>query len=502
MVKIIKFNGGSRTMRKILSLVMVIAFVLFIVDARVAAASDQEGLQAALSMQKAFVSVARTLKPSVVNIRIERSAKSGISWLDSEDFPEGSAEEFFRHFFRGPRSRQVPEQKIQGAGSGVIIDAAGTILTNNHVIKDASKITVKLHDETEYPAEVVGQDPQTDLAVIRIKTDKILTPAVFADSDEVEVGQWCLAVGNPLGLEQTVTVGVVSALGRSGIGATAIEDFIQTDASINPGNSGGPLVDLRGRVIGINTLIFTAPGSGIGFAIPSGMASRIARQIADTGKVERPYLGITMQAVTEELAGHYGLKDRDGAVVMQISENSPALKGGLKPMDIIRSIDEKTMKNTSDVQKYILSQEVGKTVKMGVLRNGKTSEIKVKLEQMPDSFGLRSNEVGKLPKSPSDSTGLAGTLGFRVQKLTPELAKSMGADTKDGLAVAGVKSGSAADKGGVRAGDVIIQVNGQEIADEEALEKALKEGETKKSSVLLVNRSGTPMFLVISHAEN
>lgn len=489
-------------MRKILSLLLVFVFCLTFVGVEAVSASDQEGLQTALNMQKAFVAVARTLKPSVVNIRIERSAKGGINWLDSEDFPEGSAEEFFRRFFRGPRAPQAPEQKIQGAGSGVIINSDGTILTNNHVIKDASKITVKLHDETEYPAEVIGQDPQTDLAVIRIKAKEALTPAQFADSDEVEVGQWCIAVGNPLGLEQTVTVGVVSALGRSGIGATAIEDFIQTDASINPGNSGGPLVDLRGKVIGINTLIFTAPGSGIGFAIPSGMASRIARQIADTGKVERPYLGITMQAVTEELASHYGLKDRDGAVVMQISEDSPAFRGGLKAMDIIRRIDEKPMKNTSDVQKYILSQEVGQTVKMGVLRNGGNVELKVKLEQMPESFGLNPAEAGKMPKSPLALPGLPGELGFRVQKLTAELAKTMGVDLKEGLVVAEVKSGSAAEKGGLRAGDVIVQANGQEIADEKALEKALKDGESKKSSVMLVNRSGTPMFLVISHAEN
>lgn len=479
---------------------LMVLIVFFGIPASVSAADDP-GLQAAMSMQKAFVDVARTLKPSVVNIRIERTSSGGISWLSPEDAPEGSAEEFFRQFFRGQKFQRPPEQKIEGAGSGVIISSDGTILTNNHVVKEASKIVVKLHDQTELPAEIVGQDPQTDLAVIKVKADKELPAAQFANSDEVEAGQWCIAVGNPLGLEQTVTVGVVSAVGRSGIGATAIEDFIQTDASINPGNSGGPLVDLKGRVIGINTLIFTAPGSGIGFAIPSNMASRISQQIVSKGKVERPYLGITMQGVTEELAKHYDLKDRDGAVVMQLSEDSPASKGGLKPMDIIRKIDGKVMKTTNDVQKSILGMEVGKSVDMEVLRNGKATELKIKLEQMPDSFGLSPREISKLPRPKQDGEGLTGQLGFKVQKITPELARSMDLDLKTGLAVAGVREESAAAKGGLQAGDVIVQVNGQEVSDEEALEKSLKEGEAKKSSVILVNRAGTPMFLVVSHAD-
>lgn len=487
---------------KLFSNLILTVFVLWTVAGlNNAAFADEAGLQAALSMQKAFVDVARNLKPSVVNIRIERTTSGGISWLDSDESPDGSAEEFFRHFFRGQKPAPLPEQKVQGAGSGVIIGEDGTILTNNHVIKEASKITVKLHDETELPAEVVGQDPQTDLAVIKVKYDKPLTAAQFANSDEVEVGQWCIAVGNPLGLEQTVTVGVVSAVGRSGIGATAIEDFIQTDASINPGNSGGPLVDLRGRVIGINTLIFTAPGSGIGFAIPSTMASRIAQQIANSGRVQRPYLGITMQAVTEELAGHFGLKDRDGAVVMQLSQDSPASKAGLKVMDIIRKIDGKQMKTTNDVQKSVLAQEVGKTIALEVLRNGKSVELKVNLEQMPDTFGLSAKDAEKMPKSKVNEDGMAGSLGFRVQKLTPELAKGMNLDIKDGLAVSAVRENSPADKGGLKAGDAIVQINGQEVTDESSLEKALKEGEEKKSSVLLVNRGGTPMFLVVSHVE-
>jgi len=457
----------------------------------------QSGLEVAMSMQQAFVNVARTLKPSVVNIQVEKTVSGGIRWSDPSGDPDGSFEDFFKHFFRGPNRFSPEEFKTQAAGSGLIIGADGTILTNNHVVKDASKIKVKLHDGSELDAEIIGQDPQTDLAVIKVSSKAVLQAAEFADSDKVEAGQWCMAVGNPLGLEQTVTVGVVSAVGRSGIGATAIEDFIQTDASINPGNSGGPLVNLNGKVIGINTLIFNAPGSGIGFAIPSNMASRIAGQIAKGGRVERPYIGISMQAVTEELAGHFGLKDREGAVVMEAAKDAPAEKAGLKAMDIIRKIDGRSMKSTNDVQKYILSRNVGSTVDIEVLRNGKKENFKVALEQMPDNYGLSPAEsLPSLPGNKGDK-GPLEEFGFRLQKLTPDMARSLGMTGSEGVVVTNVRNGSPADKAGLKAGDVITQVNGVEVKEESDVEKALKEGGRNNSSVFLVNRGGTPMFLVV-----
>ncbi|MDD2997847.1 MAG: PDZ domain-containing protein, partial [Candidatus Riflebacteria bacterium] len=338
------------------------------------------------------------------------------------------------------------------------------------------------------------------ISVIKVKADASLKVAEFANSDAVEVGQWCVAVGNPLGLEQTVTVGVVSALGRSGIGAATIEDFIQTDASINPGNSGGPLVDLNGKVIGINTLIFNAPGSGIGFAIPANLASRISKQIMKNGKVQRPYLGITMQPVTDELARHFDLKNRDGAVVMQIAEGSPAARSDLRPMDIIRKIDDKTMKNTNDVQKHVLGCEIDREIRLEVLRNGKTKEVKVKLEQMPASYGLAAGEIVPQSKLPS-GTGIFEDLGFRVQQINAEMAREMNIGKDKGLVVVSVRSESPADNGGLKSGDVIVQVNGLEVIDEKKLEEALEEGNKKKSSVLLVNRAGMPMFLVVAHPE-
>jgi len=474
----------------------VILAMLFISSA---AAFADSGLETALSMQKAFVEVAKQLKPSVVNIRVERSESGGIRWSDPQGRDSEGVEEFFRKFFGNPGQRfNRPEPfKSQAAGSGVVFAEDGLILTNNHVVKDASKITVKFNDGVELDAEIVGQDPQTDLAVVRVKSTKPLKVAAFADSEQVEVGQWCIAVGNPLGLEQTVTVGVVSALGRSGIGATAIEDFIQTDASINPGNSGGPLVNLRGQVIGINTLIFNAPGSGIGFAIPSNMASRISQQIASGGKVQRPFIGITMQPITDELAGHYGIADRDGAVVMQLVEDGPAAKAGVKPMDIIRKIDGKPMKSTSDVQKHVLGQDVGKEIAIEILRNGKVMNFKVALEQMPETYGLAASEVGR--NNQGRASGGNSELGFKLQAITPDLARAMGIKESSGLVITSVSAGSPAEKSGLKTGDLVSQINGVELKTEQDAEKALKEGKKKNSSVFLVSRSGIPMFIVIQH---
>ena len=457
-------------------------------------ALDDSGFAAAMSMQKTFVNVAKQLKQSVVNISLEKTTQTS-GWFDSDE-SDDEAEDFFRRFFKMPNKR---EQKIIGGGSGIILKEDGTILTNNHVVKGASKITVKLYNGNEYPAEVLGQDPQTDVAVIKIKPNEKLNAAKFANSDEVEAGQWCIAVGSPMGLEQTVTVGVVSAVGRSGLGAAAIEDFIQTDASINPGNSGGPLVDIMGRVIGVNTLIYNAPGSGISFAIPSNLAMKVAEQISTGGTVSRPYLGISMVKVTDELSQHYGLKDKNGAVVMDVTENSPAGKAGFKRMDIIRTFNGKQMKTTEDVQKYIFSRKVGEEIKAEVLRNGKPIELKIKLEQMPETFGLAASEIRENPVKITKSLAITDKLGLKVQKLTAELAKSLGVKNSDGLVIAGVKEDSNADKAGLKKGDIITQVNGSDISNEADLEKALKEGENKKSSVFLIERSTVPMFLVVSH---
>ena len=462
-------------------------------------------------LQNSFVSVAKELKPSVVHLRVERSENhpdiQGFNPFGDEDGPFG---DFFRKFFKEhpnmPKGKKfrVPRSpfKSEGAGSGVILDANGTILTNNHVVKGATKITVKLADSREFKAKVIGQDPQTDLAVIRIEAPTGLTVAKFADSDKVEVGQFAMAIGNPMGLEQTVTVGVVSAVGRSGLGASPIEDFIQTDAGINPGNSGGPLVNLDGEVIGINTLIFTAPGAGIGFAIPSNLARRVAEQIITKGSVERPYVGITMSPITPELADHYNLSDKSGTVIMEVNKDTPAGKAGLMQMDLIRSIDGKPMTSSNDVQKYVLSKNVGDILNFKVLRGSEEKTVPVKLERMPKSFGLRDAEdmVENPEEQPrAEEEKPHEKLGFSFQKLTPDLRKALGIeDGKQGVIVTEVEEGSPAEEGGLLEKDVITQVNNRPVTDELSLRQALKAGNAaKKSSVFVVIRDGSPLFLVI-----
>lgn len=453
--------------------------------------ANSEDLKVALSMQRAFIEVAKSLKESVVNISTERILNKA-SRPDEDD----EAMDFFKKFFNVPdlyRNREEP--KIQGAGSGLIISEDGVIVTNNHVIKGASKLIVKLHNGEKYEATVVGQDPQTDLAVIKIKANKSLKAASFANSDKIEVGQWAIAVGSPMGLEQTVTTGVISAVGRSGIGAATIEDFIQTDASINPGNSGGPLVDLEGRVMGINTLIYNAPGSGIGFSIPSNLVSRVANQILEKGEVERPYLGITLQAVTEELAKHYSLKNTDGAVVLDVKTGTPAHKAGIKAMDIVVEFNGQAIKSTSELQKAVIKAEVGKTVSAVVLRNGVKRNMRIKLEQMPRAFGLSPAEVAEISKS--QGSGERGLLGISVSELTSEVASKLRIEQSEGVVISDIKRGSQADNSGLRVNDVITQINGEDVGSVEDFKGAVKGAAKKSSSVFLIYRDGQPMFVIL-----
>lgn len=471
--------------------------VLTFATANVSHAEDTD-LKAALSVQRAFINVAKKLKPSVVNISMEKSSSRSAA-IQNFQMDDDTAE-FFRRFFGGTPNfgggrQQQEEPKIQGTGSGVIISKDGTIVTNNHVVTGASKITVKLHNGNKYEAEIIGQDPQTDVAVIKISANEELTPAIFADSDKVEVGEWAVALGSPMGLEQTVTTGIVSAVGRSGLGVAQIENFIQTDASINPGNSGGPLVDLNCKVIGINTLIYNAPGSGLGFAVPSNIVKNVANQISTKGSVERPYLGITMQNVSENLAKHYNLKKQEGAVILEIQKDSPASKAGLKPMDIITEFNGKQIKETTDLQKHVLECEVGKTVVIKVLRNGKSKALGLKLEQMPQTFGLSNSEIAELPtkKTPRNSK----LSGLTVKTLTSELSAKMRVDFREGVIITEISDGSVADKAGLKIGDVITQINDEEIKNEEDFYSQFKDTRKKDSCVFLVYRSGTPMFIII-----
>jgi len=344
------------------------------------------------SLGQAFVEVAKKVQPSVVNITTEKTITMGPGDRFGEDFFKGSPfEDFFRSFgFGPPEGGREYQYKQRSGGSGVIVDKEGYILTNNHVVEGSEKVKVRLNDGREFTATVKGQDSKTDLAVLHIKAND-LPVAPLGDSGKLEVGEWAIAIGSPFGLEHTVTVGVISAKGRSGFGTGTYEDFIQTDASINPGNSGGPLINIDGEVIGINAMIIQ-PGTGIGFAIPINMAKQILYDLIKTGKVVRPWLGISAQDLTPELSEHFKTKEKEGVLVSEVHPGTGAEKAGLASGDIILSVDDKPIKNVGELVKEIQRKKVGQKVKLSVIREGKPLTIEVTTAAMPEKAELEKKK--------------------------------------------------------------------------------------------------------------
>jgi len=338
-------------------------------------------LAPAEELQSAFVRVATQVRPAVVNIGTVQLARGRRPFTESPFADDPVFREFFEHFF-GPRRGPGGEFRQPSLGSGVIIDKRGYILTNFHVVKGADEITVKLSSKQEYRGRVVGMDSKTDLAVVRIQPDTELTVARLGDSDQLRVGEWAIAIGNPFGLDQTVTVGVISATGRSDVGISTYENFIQTDASINPGNSGGPLVNLRGEVVGINTAIVAA-AQGIGFAIPINMVKRVVNQLVDKGRVVRGWLGVAVQPVTLELAQSLGAQEAKGAVVASVYPGSPAAETGLQQGDLILGFGETLVEDYHHLQRLVAEAEVGKTVTLRLLRKRQSLEAQVKIAEIP-----------------------------------------------------------------------------------------------------------------------
>jgi len=344
------------------------------------------------SLGQAFVEVAKNVQPSVVNIATEKTISMRPWDRFGGDFFKGSPfEEFFKGFGFPPREEGKDYQyKQRSGGSGVIVDKEGYILTNYHVIEEADKVKVRLNDGREFTATVKGQDSRTDLAVLHIKA-KDLPVATLGDSEKLEVGEWAIAIGSPFGLEHTVTVGVISAKGRSGFGTGTYEDFVQTDASINPGNSGGPLINIDGEVIGINAMIIQ-PGTGIGFAIPINMAKQILYDLIKTGKVVRPWLGISIQDLTPEIAEHFKVREKEGVLVGQVYQGTDAKKAGLASGDIIISVDDKPIKNVGELVKEIQKRKVGQKVKLNILREGKPLTVEVTTAPMPEKAELEKRK--------------------------------------------------------------------------------------------------------------
>ena len=430
-----------------------------------------------------FSDLAEKVRPGVVNIQVVKKVKN-IGFRNFPGNPFGGQNPFGDFF--SPFSQGNPpggfEQK--GVGSGFIMSREGYILTNNHVVEEADQIKVKLSNGKEYEGKVIGRDPKTDLALVKIEGAPDLQSLSLGNSEDLKVGSWVVAVGSPFGLEQTVTAGIVSAKGRV-IGSGPYDNFIQTDASINPGNSGGPLVNLKGEVVGINTAII-AEGQGIGFAIPINMAKEIASQLQNQGHVTRGWLGVNIQEVTPELAKSFGLKDNKGALVSQVLPNSPAEKAGIEQGDVILQFDGKDVSDSKELPRIVASTPVGKSVMVKIARDGKVTDRQVKLGEMEEKA-----EVAKTPSTHK-------RLGIAVQNLTPEIAKGLGLKKETGVVVTQVEPGSPASDAGIQTGDVIREVNRKPVKDVEDFVQKIEKVKDQDSVLLFVQRGQNSLFAAVT----
>jgi serine protease Do len=427
-----------------------------------------------------FTELAEKARPGVVNIRTVKTMKDGGRvFRHFYGNPFGGQrrhpfEDFFRPFEEDDRQRDFKQRSL---GSGFIIDEEGYIVTNNHVIEDADQIKVKLYDDKEFDAELVGRDSKTDLALIKIEGAKNLKPLEMGNSDALDVGTWVVAIGSPFGLEQTVTAGIVSAKGRI-IGSGPYDDFIQTDASINPGNSGGPLLNLEGEVMGINTAI-VASGQGIGFAIPVNLAKGIVAQLKEGGEVTRGWLGVAIQDLTPELAEYYRIEGREGVLIAQVFKDDPADKAGLQANDVVTAIDGRAVATGRELSQVIANTKVGKKTDITFVRDGKERTVAVRLTKRDDDKRLAAKPVGDAQDE----------LGLRVQSITPELARQFGFDAaENGVLVGRVKAGSKADEAGVQTGDIIKEINRQTVNELADYEKLTKKGLKEEGIAMLIKR--------------
>jgi serine protease Do len=471
-------TGNSLTNRRFGISTIVLTAVLFLMaglflSARFnvtgSAVADTPALQSQTPMkpvmESPFTPLVEKLTPSVVNVKVSKLEKADFPFQQMPGNP-------FGQFFNNPRSRQ--ERPVQGAGSGVIISSDGYILTNNHVVEGAKEVDVTLNDRKEFKAQVIGRDPKTDLAIVKIDAGRSLPAANIGDSNALRVGDWVIAVGNPFGLNQTVTSGIVSAKGRV-IGAGPYDDFIQTDASINPGNSGGPLFNMSGEVVGINTAIIPE-GQGIGFAIPINTAKPLIPQLEAKGEVTRGYLGVNIQTVTPELASALKLEDAKGALVADVVPGGPGEKAGIKRGDLIVAFDGNSVNDGHDLPALVASTPVDKKVSITVIRDGKEQEISARVAKL---------ESGSTKLADAGSAG-HGKLGIQVQDLDSQTARQLGVNEDRGVVVVGVQPGSPADRASIRQGDVIVEVN----------RKAVKSANDLKSEIAKVPDGNSVLLLV------
>ncbi len=444
---------------------------------------SKESTDLLLKTNKAIAEIAAMVKPSVVNISSTKTIRTqGVPFpfFDDPFFKRFFGDEF--RFFDRPR-----EFKQSGLGSGVIVDKDGYILTNNHVIKDADEIKVKLSDQREFKGKIVGADPKTDLAVIKIDSNNL--PAIkLGDSDELKVGETVLAIGNPFGLSHTVTMGIVSAKGRANVGIADYEDFIQTDAAINPGNSGGALVNIKGELVGINTAIFSTSGGyqGIGFAIPSNMAKVVMKSLIEKGKVVRGWLGVYIQPITSELAEQFKLKDTEGAIVSDVIEDSPGAKAGIERGDVIVEYNGNKVKDVTMLRNMVANTFPNTEVSIKIIRNGESKTLRVKIAELPQE------ETLKLSKNFENKFK-----GVYVQNLTPDIKKNLDIPKRiSGVLVTDIEEDSPAE-GILMKNDVIIEINKKPVNNIKDFETIVSKIKKEQNILILIFRKGSVFYVTL-----
>jgi serine protease Do len=437
-----------------------------------------------------FAELADQQSHVAVNISTTKTVKGirRLSPFGGKEFRDFFGDEFFKRFFG-----EIPEEELKqkSLGSGVVVSEDGFILTNNHVVADADEILITLSTKEKSEAKkakLIGRDPETDIALIKIEVDKSLSAARLGDSDKLRVGDWVVAIGNPFGLGHTVTAGIVSAKGRV-IGAGPYDNFIQTDASINPGNSGGPLFNLDGEVIGINTAIFTQSGGnvGIGFAIPVNIAKSVMAQLKEKGKVVRGWLGVTIQTVTSAIQKKFGLKKAEGALIGGVTKGSPADRGGLKRGDIVIRFDGKKVKEMNNLPPMVADTAVGKKVDIIVIRKGKEKRLAVTVGELEKEARMAATTTPEIEES----------FGLSVQELTPELAESLSLKGQKGVVVSGIKRDSPGYEAGLHRGDMIQEIEKEPVRDMNDYKRIMGKSASKKQILMVIRHRGHTRYVIL-----
>lgn len=466
--------------------------------------------QAASEVPPSFADLVERLSPAVVNVSTTQQVKSSGVKLQFKGLPPGKEFDQFRDFFQqfgdkfgtpeGEGSQGGTPRNVTSLGSGFIIDPSGYVVTNHHVVAESDDITVTLHDDTKYPAKVVGRDSKTDLALLKIESKKPLPFVKFGNSDTMRVGDWVIAIGNPFGLGGSVSAGIVSARSRN-INAGPFDDFIQTDAAINRGNSGGPLFNSAGEVIGVNSAIFSPSGGniGIGFSIPSALAEPVLKQLREFGRTHRGWLGVKIQHVTDEIADSVGLKHPHGALVLEVNDGSPAQKAGVKAGDVIVSFDGKPIEEMRFLPRTVAETKIGKQVKVTVWRDGKERELNITLGEMDETSDVaKATQEKKMPMAKSEA--VEQFMGLSLVVIDDQVRREFGLKgTVSGLMVVDAKPVSSGDEMALQAHDILVEANQQALASVGDLKRAVSTAkrEGKKNVLLRINRAGSMMFVTM-----